>query len=50
MAYVQRLNRVAYVFAPLLALIQQEQEAINSEQVWLIDSFPVALAQTRPSI
>ncbi|SDX06209.1 hypothetical protein [Nitrosomonas communis] len=49
-AYVQRLNPVADVFAPLLALIQQEQEAMNSEQVWLIDPFPVALAQTRPSI
>jgi hypothetical protein len=49
-AYVQRLNRVADVFAPLLALIQQEQEAMNPEQVWLIGSFPVALAQTRSSI
>ena len=44
-AYVQRLNRVADVFAPLLALIQQEQEAKKSGQVWLIDSFPVALAK-----
>jgi hypothetical protein len=43
-AYVQRLNRVADVFAPLLALIQQEQAARNSGQVWLIDSFPVILA------
>jgi hypothetical protein len=41
-AYVPRLNRVADVFAPLLALIQQEQEAMNLGQVWLIDSFPVA--------
>lgn len=44
-AYVQRLNRVADVFAPLLALIQQEQGDKNPGQVWLIDSFPVALAQ-----
>jgi hypothetical protein len=44
-AYVQRLNRVADVFAPLLALIQQEQETLNPGQVWLIDSFPVALAK-----
>jgi hypothetical protein len=43
-AYVQRLNRVADVFASLLALIQQEQAARNSGQVWLIDSFPVILA------
>ena len=28
-AYVQRLNRVADEFAPLLTLIQQEQEARN---------------------
>lgn len=27
MVYVQHLNRVADVFAPLLALIQQEQES-----------------------
>ncbi len=44
-AYVQRLNRVADVFAPLLALIQQEQEVRNSRQVWLTDSFPVVLAK-----
>jgi hypothetical protein len=43
-AYVQHLNRVADVFAPLLALIQQEQEARNPGQVWLIDSFPVTTA------
>ncbi|SDW01334.1 hypothetical protein [Nitrosomonas communis] len=45
LAYVQRLNQVADVFAPLLALIQQGQETRNSGQVWLIDSFPVALAK-----
>ena len=44
-AFVQRLNRVADVFAPLLTLIQEEQAAKNSQQVWLIDSFPVALAK-----
>ncbi|AKH38450.1 MULTISPECIES: hypothetical protein [Nitrosomonas] len=44
-AYVQRLNRVADVFAPLLALIQQEQETRNAGQVWLTDSFPVILAR-----
>jgi hypothetical protein len=44
-AYVQRLNRVADVFAPLLEQIQQEQEANNSGQAWLMDSFPVALAK-----
>ncbi|SFM87861.1 hypothetical protein [Nitrosomonas communis] len=44
-AYVQRLNQVADVFAPLLALIQQQQAARNSGQVRLIDSFPVALAK-----
>ncbi|WP_430233675.1 hypothetical protein [Nitrosomonas communis] len=44
-AYVQRLNRVADVFAPLLALIQQEQEIRNPRQVWLTDSFSVTLAR-----
>jgi hypothetical protein len=44
-AFVQRLNKVADVFAPLLEIIQQEQEAKNTEKVWLIDSFPVALAK-----
>ena len=44
-AYVQRLNRVADVFVPLLALIQQEQETGNAGQVWLTDSFPVILAR-----
>ncbi len=44
-AFVQRLNKVADIFAPLLEIIQQEQEAKNTEQVWLVDSFPVALAK-----
>jgi hypothetical protein len=44
-AFVQRLNKVADVFTPLLSLIQQEQENQHSPPVWLIDSFPVALAK-----
>jgi hypothetical protein len=44
-AYVQRLNRVADVFAPLLETIQQEQAPENGHQAWLIDSFPVTLAK-----
>ncbi|MFI3219965.1 MAG: hypothetical protein QX189_12720 [Methylococcales bacterium] len=44
-AFVQRLNKVADVFAPLLTLIQQEQESKYAKSVWLIDSFPVALAK-----
>jgi hypothetical protein len=42
--YVQSLNQVADVFAPLLALVQQEQEVKNPGQAWLIDSFAVVLA------
>lgn len=44
-AYVQRLNKVADAFAPLLEMIQQEQTRPNRESVWLMDSFPVALAR-----
>ena len=44
-AYVQRLNIVADVFASLLEIIQQEQESKSHEYVWLMDSFPVALAK-----
>jgi hypothetical protein len=44
-AYVQRLNRVADVFAPLLETIQQEHVPENGHRAWLIDSFPVALAK-----
>ena len=44
-AFVQRLNRVADVFVPLLTRIQNEQEGKNANQPWLIDSFPVALAK-----
>ncbi|WP_235209184.1 transposase [Methylobacter sp. BBA5.1] len=45
MAYVQRLNRVTEVFAPLLETIQQEQAPASHHQAWLIDSFPVALVK-----
>ncbi len=44
-AYVQRLNKVADVFAPLLEMIQQDQVSQNPKSVWLMDSFPVALAK-----
>jgi len=44
-AYVQRLTEVADAFAPLLEIIQREQEENHKEQVWLMDSFPVALAK-----
>ncbi|XVL53423.1 hypothetical protein ABXJ76_09230 [Methylobacter sp. G7] len=40
-----RTNKVADVFAPLLAIIQQEQESENNPQAWLVASFPVALAK-----
>lgn len=43
--YVQRLNKVADVFAPLLEVIQREHEEKNRGQAWLMDSFPVALAK-----
>ncbi len=42
---MQRLNIVANVFSPLLEIIQQEQASKNCENVWLTDSFPVALAK-----
>lgn len=44
-AYIQRLNKVADVFAPLLEIIVYEQETGGSGEPWLIDSFPVALAK-----
>lgn len=44
-AFVQRPNKVADVFAPLLEIIQQEQAEKNQGQVWLVDSFPAALAK-----
>lgn len=45
MASIQRLHRLADVFAPLVALMEQERQAQRSGRVWLIDSFPVALAK-----
>jgi len=44
-AFVQRINRVADVFAPLLEIIQREPCESGRECVWLTDSFPVALAK-----
>jgi hypothetical protein len=44
-AYIQRLNRIAEVFVPLLELIITEQEIGGLKTAWLIDSFPVALAK-----
>ena len=48
-AFVQRLNKVADVFAPLLEIIQAEEESTRVKQgdthVLLTDSFPVALAK-----
>ena len=44
-AYVQRLNKVADVFAPLLEIILAEQEVEDNGRVWLTDSFPVVLAK-----
>ena len=47
-AFVQRLNKVADVFAPLLEMIQQDPVSKNKQNVWLMDSFPVALARLAP--
>ncbi len=48
-AFIQRLNKVSDVFAPLLEIIQDEQEVVRAKEgdthVLLIDSFPVALAK-----
>jgi hypothetical protein len=33
------------VFAPLVAIIQQDHGVENAQQAWLMDSFPVALAK-----
>lgn len=44
-AFVQRINRVAEVFSPLLELIQRESCERRQDCVWLTDSFPVALAK-----
>ncbi|MGR9037314.1 MAG: transposase [Gammaproteobacteria bacterium] len=44
-AFVQRVNRVADVFAPLIERIQNESSERQHGGVWLTDSFPVALAK-----
>lgn len=44
-AFVQRVNRVAEVFAPLIERIQNDSCNGQPNGVWLIDSFPVALAK-----
>ena len=44
-AFVQRINRVADIFPPLLERIQQESGERMQDCVWLTDSFPVALAK-----
>jgi hypothetical protein len=44
-AFVQRVNRVADVFAPLIERIQNESSERRHDGVWLTDSFPVALAK-----
>ena len=44
-AFVQRLNKVTDVFAPLLEIIQREQEKVNPTSVLLVDSLPVTLAR-----
>jgi hypothetical protein len=33
------------VFAPIVAIIQQDHGVENAQQAWLMDSFPVALAK-----
>ena len=45
MAFIQRLNRLADVFAPLLETVVGQRQAGDTEAVWLTDSFPVALAR-----
>ena len=44
-AFVQRVNRVADVFAPLVELIQRDPVAGQQNCALLTDSFPVALAK-----
>lgn len=43
--FVQRVNRVADVFAPLIEAIQRESGDQLSRGAWATDSFPVALAK-----
>ena len=44
-AFIQRLNKVAEVFAPWLEMIITEREVKGGTNAWLVDSFPVALAK-----
>jgi|GEM_PF-1248100 len=44
-AFVQRVIRVADVFAPIVELIQPEPVEGQQNCAWLTDSFPVALAK-----
>lgn len=44
-AFVQRLNKVSDVFAPLLEIMQAEQANNGNSSALLVDSFPVALAK-----
>jgi hypothetical protein len=44
-AFIQRLNKVAEVFAPLLEIIITELEVNGCTNAWLVDSLPVALAK-----
>lgn len=44
-AFVQRLNRVADVFALLVEQIQRDRGGLQQACVWFTDSFPVALAK-----
>jgi hypothetical protein len=43
--FIQRLNKVAEVFAPWLEIIITEREIKGCTNAWLVDSFPVALAK-----
>jgi len=44
-AFVQRLNQLCDVFAPLVETIQTDQKDANASSALLVDSFPVALAR-----
>ena len=45
MAFVQRVNRVAAVFAPLVERIQRQACESQPDGVWLTDSFPLVLTK-----
>jgi hypothetical protein len=44
-AFVHRINRLADGFKELVSLIQSQQISAKDERVYLVDSFPVALAK-----